>query len=98
MVIRKCPIWLAENRHGLDSQRLEQLRIAIFGLAPQHLPSAGVEAGRDAIGRYAGSLPPDETVYSSPEMPDHPAIVYNSGARPGMKGSNGRVCIVTPDA
>ncbi len=55
------------------------------------------EAGRDAIGHYAGTLPTDEVVYSSPEMPDHPAIVYNSGARPGMKGYNGRLCIVYPE-
>jgi hypothetical protein len=54
------------------------------------------EAGRAAIGQYARTLPPEERVYSSPEMPDHPSIVYNSGARPGMKGYNGRLCIVVP--
>jgi len=55
------------------------------------------EAGRDAIGQYAATLPPGERIYSSPEMPDHPAIVFNSGARPGLKGYNGRVCLVYPE-
>jgi len=54
------------------------------------------EGGRVAIGRYAGMLPHDETIYSSPEMPDHPSIVYNSGGRTDLKGYNGRLCTVVP--
>jgi hypothetical protein len=54
------------------------------------------EAGRAAIGAYARGLPPEERLYSSPEMPDHPSIVYNAGARAGMKGYNGRLCTVFP--
>lgn len=54
------------------------------------------EGGRVAIGRYAGSLPADEVIYSSPEVPDHPSIVYNSGGRTDLRGYNGRLCTVYP--
>ena len=54
------------------------------------------EGGRVAIGQYAGALPHDEAIYSSPEMPDHPSIVYNSGGRTDLKGYNGRLCTVVP--
>ncbi|MCJ7738807.1 MAG: glycosyltransferase family 39 protein, partial [Anaerolineae bacterium] len=54
------------------------------------------EGGRVAIGRYAGTLPHDEAIYSSPEMPDHPSIIYNSGGRTDLKGYNGRLCTVAP--
>jgi len=54
------------------------------------------EGGRVAIGRYAGALPSDEVIYSSPEMPNHPSIVYNSGGRTDLKGYNGRLCTVVP--
>ena len=54
------------------------------------------EGGRVAIGRYAGALPHDEAIYSSPEMPDHPSIVYNSRGRTDLKGYNGRLCTVVP--
>jgi len=54
------------------------------------------EAGRAAIGRYARGLPPEETIYISPELPDHPSIVYNSGGWPDLRGYNGRVCFVAP--
>ena len=54
------------------------------------------EAGRTAIGQYVGRLPADETVYISPELPDHPGIRYNSGLREGLRSYNGRVCFVAP--
>lgn len=57
---------------------------------------AHFEGGRVAIGQYAATLPLDGTIYSSPEMPDHPSIVYNSGGRTDLRGYNGRLCTVLP--
>jgi hypothetical protein len=54
------------------------------------------EVGPTAIGQYADTLPPEELIYLSPVAADHPAIVYNSQKRPGIKGYNGRVCLVLP--
>jgi hypothetical protein len=54
------------------------------------------ETGRAAIGQYARSRPPEETIYISPELASHPSIVYNAGARPDLKSYNGRLCIVFP--
>ncbi len=54
------------------------------------------DAGIDAIGRYVGDLPPEEQVYLSPVPPKHPSVMFNSKKRPGIKGYNGRVCLVLP--
>jgi hypothetical protein len=54
------------------------------------------EVGITSIGQYAASLPPQEAVYVSPVAPDHPGIVYNSQGRAGIKGYDGRFCIVVP--
>ncbi|MGD2206227.1 MAG: glycosyltransferase family 39 protein, partial [Anaerolineae bacterium] len=54
------------------------------------------EVGPTAIGQYVGTLPLEERVYISPIPPDHPSIVYNSHMRPGVKGYDGRVCVVVP--
>lgn len=55
------------------------------------------EVGISAIGEYIGELPPDEQVYISPELPAHPGIRFHSGLREGVKGYNGRVCLVVPE-
>jgi hypothetical protein len=55
------------------------------------------EVGPAAIGRYAGTLPPEENIYISPLTPKHPSVVYYSNDRPGIKGYDGRVCTVVPD-
>ena len=55
------------------------------------------EAGRAAIGEYAGTLPPDEQIYISPEIPSHPVIRFHSGLRGDIEGYNGRVCFVVPE-
>jgi len=54
------------------------------------------EAGPTAIGQYVRDLPSDEIVYVSPIDPDHPAIVYNAHRRPGIRGFDGRACLVLP--
>jgi 4-amino-4-deoxy-L-arabinose transferase-like glycosyltransferase len=54
------------------------------------------EVGITSIGKYAGSLPPDEQVYLSPVAADHPGVVFNSQRRPRIQGYDGRVCIVVP--
>jgi len=54
------------------------------------------EAGPTAIGQYVGSLPPGEQVYVSPVPANHPSIVYNAHLRAGIKGYDGRACIVVP--
>ncbi|RME44358.1 MAG: hypothetical protein D6791_13370 [Chloroflexi bacterium] len=55
------------------------------------------EAGESAIGRYVGQLPPEEEIYISPVPPTHPSVVFNSQERKGLKGYNGRVCVVAPE-
>jgi 4-amino-4-deoxy-L-arabinose transferase-like glycosyltransferase len=55
------------------------------------------EVGLASIGQYARSLPPEEEVYVSPVPPTHPSVVYNSQNRPGIKGYDGRFCIVVPE-
>jgi hypothetical protein len=55
------------------------------------------EVGAMAIGQYAGTLPPEKGVYISPISPDHPGVVYYSHKRPGIKGYDGRVCLVLPE-
>ncbi len=69
--------------------------VLVWGHDPDLL-FTNFEAGRAAIGQYARTLPPETVVYISPEVPSHPSIVFNAGARPGMKGYNGRVCTVAP--
>jgi 4-amino-4-deoxy-L-arabinose transferase-like glycosyltransferase len=54
------------------------------------------EVGTSAIGKYVGTLPPDERIYVSPDLPTHPGIVFHSGLREGVRGYNGRVCFVAP--
>jgi 4-amino-4-deoxy-L-arabinose transferase-like glycosyltransferase len=54
------------------------------------------EVGTSAIGKYIGTLPPDERIYVSPDLPTHPGIVFHSGLREGVRGYNGRVCFVAP--
>ncbi|MBN1888183.1 MAG: glycosyltransferase family 39 protein [Thermoflexales bacterium] len=54
------------------------------------------EVGVSAIGSYIGTLPPDERIYISPDPPEHPAIRFNSGLRDGIRGYNGRACLVVP--
>jgi 4-amino-4-deoxy-L-arabinose transferase-like glycosyltransferase len=56
------------------------------------------DVGIDAIGTYIGELPPDEDIYLSPVPPDHPSVILNSQGRSGVKGYNGRVCLVVPRA
>ena len=55
------------------------------------------EVGPTSVGQYAGTLPPDERIYISPLSPDHPSVVYNAHRRPGLKGYDGRACIVFPE-
>jgi len=54
------------------------------------------EAGVSAIGDYIGDLPPGEQVYTSPELPSHPAMRFHSGLRDDIRGYNGRVCLALP--
>jgi hypothetical protein len=56
------------------------------------------EVGLSEIGRYVGQLPPDERVYVTPAVVNHPSIVLHSGLRQDVKGYNGRACIVLPAA
>lgn len=55
------------------------------------------EAGESSIGQYVSTLPPQEEIYISPVPPDHPSVVFNSQLRQGLKGYNGRVCVVFPE-
>lgn len=55
------------------------------------------EAGPTAIGQYVRTLPSTENVYLSPLSPAHPSIVYNSQQRAGIKGYDGRHCLVVPE-
>lgn len=54
------------------------------------------EAGESSIGQYVSRLPPEEEIYISPVPPNHPSVVFNSQLREGLKGYNGRVCVVVP--
>lgn len=54
------------------------------------------DVGIDAIGAYIGDLPPEEEIYLSPVPPDHPSVILNSEGRSGIKGYNGRACLVVP--
>jgi len=54
------------------------------------------DVGLDAIGEYIEELPSEEEIYLSPVPPEHPSVVLNSRQRPGVKGYNGRVCLVLP--
>ncbi|MBN1874703.1 MAG: glycosyltransferase family 39 protein [Anaerolineae bacterium] len=54
------------------------------------------EVGVSKIGDYIRMLPPDEYIYLSPDLPDHPGIRLHSQLREGVRGYNGRVCLVTP--
>ena len=54
------------------------------------------DVGIDAIGEYIEGLPLDEEIYLSPVPPEHPSVVLNSKQRPGIKGYNGRACLVLP--
>jgi 4-amino-4-deoxy-L-arabinose transferase-like glycosyltransferase len=52
------------------------------------------QVGLSAIGQYVGTLQPEEDVFVSPVVPDHPSVIYNSGRRAGVKGYNGQFCLV----
>lgn len=54
------------------------------------------EVGLSAIGKYIGELPLNEQVYISPPPSEHSTIVFHSRQREGVKGYNGRVCLVLP--
>lgn len=54
------------------------------------------ELGISAIGEYAGTLPPDERIYLSPELPAHPSVRFHSWLREDIRGYNGRECLVVP--
>jgi 4-amino-4-deoxy-L-arabinose transferase-like glycosyltransferase len=54
------------------------------------------EAGVSAIGEYVGALSSEERVYVSAPPADHPSIALASSRRKGIKGYNGRACIVLP--
>jgi 4-amino-4-deoxy-L-arabinose transferase-like glycosyltransferase len=54
------------------------------------------ETGLSVIGKYVGGLPPGERVYVSPPPPDHPSILLFSNRREGIRGYNGRACVVLP--
>jgi len=54
------------------------------------------EVGLSAIGKYIGELPPEEQIYLSPALQEHPSIVLHSNQRQDVKGYNGRVCLVLP--
>ncbi len=55
------------------------------------------EVGPTSVGQYVRTLPPEERIYVSPLSPDHPSVVYNAHMRPGIKGYDGRACIVIPE-
>jgi hypothetical protein len=54
------------------------------------------EVGLSAIGAYIRKLPPEEPVYLSPVLPEHPSIVLHSELRQNVKGYNGQACLVLP--
>ncbi len=54
------------------------------------------EAGISMIGEYIYTLPLDEQIYVSPDLPDHPGIRFHSRLRENVRGYNGRVCLVLP--
>jgi hypothetical protein len=54
------------------------------------------QVGISAIGDYIRTLPSTEQVYVSPDLPNHPGILFHSGLREGIRGYNGRVCLVAP--
>jgi 4-amino-4-deoxy-L-arabinose transferase-like glycosyltransferase len=55
------------------------------------------EAGLSAMGQYAWERPPGERLYLSSVAPEHPSVGFNSRQRPGIKGYNGRFCMVVVD-
>jgi 4-amino-4-deoxy-L-arabinose transferase-like glycosyltransferase len=61
----------------------------------RNLP-AHFQVGISAIGDYIRTLPSTERIYVSPDLPDHPGILFHSGLRDGIRGYNGRVCLVAP--
>ncbi|MBN2002404.1 MAG: glycosyltransferase family 39 protein [Anaerolineae bacterium] len=54
------------------------------------------EVGISMIGEYIYTLAPDEQIYVSPDLPDHPGIRFHSRLRENVRGYNGRVCLVLP--
>ena len=54
------------------------------------------EVGLSAIGEYIGELAPEEQVYLSPALQEHPSVVLHSKLREDVKGYNGRDCLVLP--
>ena len=54
------------------------------------------EVGLSAIGEYIGELAPEEQVYLSPALQEHPSVVLHSKLREDVKGYNGWVCLVLP--
>ena len=55
------------------------------------------EVGVSMIGEYIYTLPPDELIYVSPDLPAHPGIRFHSRLRENVRGYNGRVCLVLPE-
>ena len=52
------------------------------------------EAGQAAAGRYIAGLPADERVLLSTIPPDHVGLQMEAGERPGLRGYNGRECLL----
>jgi hypothetical protein len=55
------------------------------------------EVGLSKIGAYIRQLGPDERIYVSPDLPEHPSIRFHSHLREDVRGYNGRVCLVMPE-
>jgi hypothetical protein len=55
------------------------------------------EVGISMMGAYIRQLAPDERIYVSPDLPEHPGIRFHSNLREDVRGYNGRVCLVMPE-
>jgi hypothetical protein len=49
------------------------------------------------VGEYVGTLPLGQQVYVSPMSPDDLSRIDMSQSRPGLKGYDGRACLVVPE-
>ncbi|MCB0034105.1 MAG: hypothetical protein KDE51_08805, partial [Anaerolineales bacterium] len=52
---------------------------------------------RAAVGQYIATLPQTEQILVSPLQPSHPTIRLHSNLREGVRGYNGRSCLLMPD-
>lgn len=52
------------------------------------------EAGQAAVGRYLAGLPADERIFLSTIPPDHVGLQMEARQRPGVRGYNGRECLL----